>query len=141
MVAFKVSLNGKHVCTAGVRHFGVVSTIATWVRRRPERSRAGRSIEERLTAEIGGLDSDAKEHLTWLAQRLRVGDRLSVEVVDADRVDKPKRRVREDPRMVDRAKKQYFERLKKSSTRNRTCRLTSRGSRCGELRRAAERRR
>ncbi|HWN43414.1 MAG TPA: hypothetical protein VNW71_14395, partial [Thermoanaerobaculia bacterium] len=47
------------------------------------------------------------------SQRLRVGDRLSIEVVEAKRADKPKRRYRDDPKVVERAKRRYFERLKK----------------------------
>jgi hypothetical protein len=125
VIAFKVSLNGKHVCTAGVGEFGVVSAIVTWVRRRPEKSRDGKSIEEELTADIGGLDSDANEHLKWLARRLRVGDRITLEVINADRVHKPKRRYRDDPKMVERAKKRYFERLKKEFEENATQRASN----------------
>jgi hypothetical protein len=113
VIAFKVSLNGKHVCTAGVRDFGVVSAIVTWVRRKPEKSRDGKCIEEELTADIGGLDSDVNEHLKWFARRLHVGERITVEVVESDRVDRPKRRRRDDPRKVKRARKRCFERLKK----------------------------
>lgn len=91
MIAFKVSLNGKRVCTAGVRDFGVVSAIVSWVRRKPENSRRKKGIEEELTAEIGGLDGDSRAHLNWLSRRLRVGDRVTVEVVETDIVDKPKR--------------------------------------------------
>ena len=120
MVAFKVSLNGKHVCTAGVRDFGVLSANVTWVRRRPENSRDGESIEEELTADVGGLDSRTREHLKWLARRLAVGDRLTIEVVESDRVDKPKRRQCDDRRKVERAKKRYFERLKKEFEPNVT---------------------
>ena len=120
MIAFKVSLNGKHICTAGVRDFGVVSAIVTWVRRKPEKSRDGRSIEEELTADIGGLDSDVNEHLKWLARRLHLGDRMAVEVVESDSVDKPKRRHRNDPTKARRAKKRYFERFKKEFEANET---------------------
>lgn len=114
MIAFKVSLNGTKVCTAGVRDVGVLSAIVTWVRRKPENSQSGRGIEEELGLEVGGLDSDANEHLKWLSRRLRVGDRLAIEVIESETVDKPKRRHRDDPRMVERAKRRYSERLKKA---------------------------
>ena len=112
MIAFKLSINGEHICTAGVRDFGVVSAVITWVRRKPENGRDGKIIEEELTADLGGLDGESKEHLKWWSQRLRVGDRVSIEVVDAKRADKPKRRYRDDPKVVERAKRRYFERLK-----------------------------
>ena len=110
---------------AGMRDFGVVSAIVTWVRRKPEKSRDGRSIEEELTANIGGLDSDANEHLKWLGRRLHLGDQITVEVVESDRVDKPKRRHRDDPKKVEQAKKRYFERLKKEFEANATQRASN----------------
>lgn len=113
MIAFKVSLNGKEVCTAGVREFGVVSANITWVRRKPEQSRDGNSIEEELTADVGGLDSSANEHLKWLGRRLHLGDRITVEIVESESVDKPERRYRDDPGKVERAKKRYLESVKK----------------------------
>ena len=114
MVAFKVSLNGKNVCIAGVRGLGVLSAIATWMRRRPER--AG-DTEKALLLEVAGLDSDAKEHLKWLRRGLRIGDRVAIEILESPRVDTPKRRHRDDPAVVGRAKRRYFERLKKEYAR------------------------
>ena len=113
MIAFKVSLNGKKACVAGVRDFGVLSAVVTWVRRRPENTRRRREAEKELTAEIAGLDSTTHEHVKWLGRRLRVGDRLAIDIVESERVDAPKRRYRDDPRMIQRAKRQYVERLKK----------------------------
>jgi hypothetical protein len=113
MIAFTISLNGTEVCTAGVRDVGVLSAIVTWVRRRPKNSRRGRATEEQLVFEVGGLDSDANEHLKWLSQRLRVGDRVAIDVIESESVDTPKRRHRDDPGMVEREKRRYFERLKK----------------------------
>ena len=113
MITFKVSLNGTKVCTAGVRDVGVLSAMVTWVRRKPENRQRGGSREEKLSVEVGGLDSDANEHLRWLSRRLRVGDRLAIEVIESETADTPKRRHRDDPRTVQRAKRRYFARLKK----------------------------
>jgi hypothetical protein len=113
MIAFKLSINGEYKCTAGVRDFGVLSAGITWVRRKPEKARDGKTIEEELTADLGGLDSKSNEYLKWFSQRLRVGDRVSIEVVETKRADKPKRRYRDDPKVVQRAKRRYFERLKR----------------------------
>lgn len=114
MLAFKVSLNGKNVCIAGVRDLGVLSTIATWVRRRPER---GGDTEDELVLEVAAFDSNTKEHLRWLRRRLRVGDRVAIQILESARIDTPKRRNRDDPALVDRAKRRYFERLKKEYAR------------------------
>lgn len=112
MIVFKVSLNGDEVCTAGVREFGVVSANVTWTGRKPEKSRDENSIEEELTADVGGLDSNSGEHLMWLARPLHIGDRVMIEIVESESIDKPKRRYRDDPGTVERAKKRYAERVR-----------------------------
>jgi hypothetical protein len=114
MIAFDVSLNGKRACVAGVEDFGVLSAILTWVRRHPETRRRGRTADE-LTVEVSGLQSQHPgpgEHLKWLSRNLRVGDRVSIRVVDTRKVDEPKTRYRDNPATVERAKRRYFERLK-----------------------------
>lgn len=114
MLAFKVSLNGKNVGIAGVRDLGVLSAIATWVRRRSE---SGEDTEEELAFEVAGFDSNTREHLRWLRRRLRVGDRVVIQILESAHIDTPKRRNRDDPALVDRAKRRYFERLKKDYAR------------------------
>jgi hypothetical protein len=116
MIAFEVTLNGKRVCTAGVEDFGVLSTILTWVRRSPEHSRDGNTIEEELTAEVSALDTrdpKAGEHLKWLSETLRLGDSISIRIVDVEKVDPPTSRYCNDPEADARAKRQYYERLKR----------------------------
>ena len=58
MIAFEVSLNGKRACVAGVEGFGVLSAILSWVRRHPEKRRQGRTTDEDLTVDVGGLRSE-----------------------------------------------------------------------------------
>ncbi|MBI2837840.1 MAG: hypothetical protein HYX75_05975 [Acidobacteria bacterium] len=116
MIAFEVSVNGRMVCTAGVRDFGVLSAILTWARRRAEKSGDGLDIEEELTFDVGGLDSCAPlagEHLKWLGRSLVVGDSVSIRVVEVEQVDSPETRRREDPTEVMVAKRRYLERLKR----------------------------
>jgi hypothetical protein len=119
MIAFKVSLDGKHLCTAGVRNLGVLSAIVTWIRRKPETSRSRKVVDEELTLDVGALDSVSDQHLRWLSRRLRVGHQVTIDVVDVAKVDKPKRRHRRDPKLIARAKRRYYERLKKEFDRGR----------------------
>ena len=112
MIAFQVTVNGSAVCTAGMNDFGVVSAIMTWVRRTPDKSADGKSIEEELTFDIGGLDSTAGEHLKWVKTELRVGDTVTIGIVDIDEVDAPGERRKEDPEAVAKAQRRYYERLK-----------------------------
>ena len=119
MIAFEVSLNGKRACVAGVEGFGVLSAILSRVRRHPEKRRHGRTAEEGLTVDVGGLrseDSGPGEHLRWLSRGLRVGDRVSIRVVDTLKVDVPATRHRDDPVTIERAKRRYLHRLEKELT-------------------------
>ncbi len=61
MIAFKLWINGEYKCIAGVRDFGVLSATITWVRRKPGKARDGKTREEELTADLGGLDSKSNE--------------------------------------------------------------------------------
>jgi len=115
MIAFEVSLNGKRACVAGVEGFGVLSAILSWVRRHPEKRRQGRTAAEGLIV-VGGLRSEASgpgEHLKWISRSLRGGDRVSIRVVDTLKVDVPATRHRDDPVTIERAKRQYLQRLTK----------------------------
>ena len=116
MIAFEVNINGKRICIAGIADFGVLSAILSWARRRPENSRDGKSIEEELTFEVGGLDStDAavSEYLKWLATPLQVGDIVSISVIECDQAETPSERRREDPDAAAKVKKRYYEQLKR----------------------------
>lgn len=112
MIAFEVRVNDELICTAGVEDFGVLTAIVSWVRRRPEKSLDGNTDEEELTAEIGGLNS-LDENLTWLSQALKAGDSISLRVVNADKVDAPIRKYKDDPAKMARARRCYYEELKK----------------------------
>lgn len=99
MIAFEIAIDGHRVCTAGVGEEGVTSVIASWVRR-PSHNPASRDaiperFEEELTLEVGGLvrDSDgAAVHLKWLQQPLRLGQQVTLTVVDTKEADPPRSR-------------------------------------------------
>jgi hypothetical protein len=120
MIAFEIAIDGQKTCTAGVAPTGISSVIASWVRR-PARDLAtdeplpGR-FEEELTLEAGGLTHDpdgAAVHVRWLRQPLKVGQRITLTVVETAEADPPLSRDREDPTLAERAKRQYYERLRR----------------------------
>jgi hypothetical protein len=120
MIAFEIAIDGQKTCTAGVAPAGVTSVIASWVRR-PSRDLAtdeplpGR-FEEELSLDAGGLTHDpdgAAVHVRWLRQPLKVGQRITLTVVETAEADPPLSREREDPTLAERAKRQYYERLKR----------------------------
>ena len=88
MRAFKVYLNGKKLCLAGIGDDGVLTAITNWVCGGPYKAAD-------LFLEVGGLISPSQEHVNWIKQKpLRMGDEVRVKIVDADSVDRPIERYR-----------------------------------------------
>jgi hypothetical protein len=98
MRAFRISLNGKKLCLAGIRNDGVLSTTITYV---SSRNRCETQIE------VGGLILPQDEHVVWKRSRLRVGDELRVKIVEAEAVDKPRQRFPRDASAEEKRKKRY----------------------------------
>jgi hypothetical protein len=81
MKAFRVFINAQVVCTAGVGGDGVLSASVSWIG--AERGDA----EGRMLLYVGGLDRRTNEHVRWAVPNLRVGDEVSVLVVESEQVD------------------------------------------------------
>jgi hypothetical protein len=100
MLAFRISLNGKHRGTAGVPGAHTLCAIAHSIVRADrvvrEAKAEGRRIPKReLTFSLFGslLREDLSgEHVDWLAFDLKPGDQLLLQVLETDTVDPPKRR-------------------------------------------------
>ena len=103
MRAFKVTLNGKKLCLAGVGDRGVLTAIVDWV---------AHDRGEQLSLQVGGLANEA--HLKWTGQkRLRVGDEIRVKIVEAASVDRPIKRRPINPAETLKAKKRYVRMIAK----------------------------
>jgi hypothetical protein len=96
MRAFQVELNGKRICTAGVGADGVLTAILDYV---------GGERGDRLSLSVGGLTSPAHEHVIWRQVGLKVGDLVAVKVVEAESIDKPRKRYRKDPKAEEKNQK------------------------------------
>jgi hypothetical protein len=116
MIAFEVSLNGSKACVAGVDGFGVLTAILSSVYRTPNPDAgedASRPIQE-LTLEVGGLRSAEGVHVSWLNNRLAVGDVVTIGVKELPTVDEPTNALlRESAEVVREARRRYYEELKK----------------------------
>jgi hypothetical protein len=102
MVTFEIALNGNRICTAGITTPGVLSTILTWAtpnREQPE-----------LRLHVGGLENH--DHVRWTDLGLAVGDVLEIRVVEQSRRDEPAERQAEDPDLVGKEERRYYEALK-----------------------------
>jgi hypothetical protein len=86
MKSFNIHVNGKPCCTAGIGPSGVLHVIVNWVRRK------GEPKEGEFDLSVGGLDTTTEEHVRWSAPRIRVGDEITIRVVESDKIDPPARR-------------------------------------------------
>jgi hypothetical protein len=105
MRAFKISLNGKKLCVAGIGDEGVLSATVNWV----AGVRGKRKGDGDLFLHVGGLAIPADVHVAWVAQRpLQVGDEIRLKVVETPVVDKPIAKSQQlDPSRQLKAKKHY----------------------------------
>jgi hypothetical protein len=104
MRAFKVYLNGTKVALAGIDR-GVLTAIVSCV--------TGDGREE-LSVEVGGLDREFDQHISWLRDHnLRVGDEIRVKIVEAKSIDEPKNKSRVNPVGDLQAQKSYVRRMAK----------------------------
>lgn len=120
MIAFEIYRNGKKLCTAGAGDAAVLTAILSWSapkgKRRSNRKRASRGVAHDLNLHVGGLITvppNASEHVRWLSTSLRVGDQVTMKLIETDSPDKPQRRSVYTEEQAERQEKQYYEKLKK----------------------------
>jgi hypothetical protein len=71
-VAFEVLRNARRLCVAGLRgEKGVVSIIVHWTDR-----------DNELMLQVGGLETETPESVTWSRKPLAIGDELVIRVVE-----------------------------------------------------------
>jgi hypothetical protein len=110
MIAFDVKVNGKRACLAGIPGYAVLTAILTWVRRHPRPPHLPRETSE-LTLDVSGLESnfsprDEGKHLRWLTKKVGVGDTITIQVLEREKVDAPRRRYpKASPEQMEKARK------------------------------------
>lgn len=84
MICFEVWVNGEKICLAGVGKSGILNSIIDLAAK-----------HQHLSLHVGGLVND--EHVRWTekAHHLKVGDEVTVKIVEADAADEP---IRKHPR-------------------------------------------
>jgi len=80
--AFLIRLNGKRLWAAGIGPDGVLTAIIDWVG-----GASPRTAEGQFGLHVGGLDCRTGEEFEYETPGLKVGDKVSVEIIEADRVD------------------------------------------------------
>lgn len=112
MLAFEIYINGRKRCTAGIRGPCVLTAVLSWILR--ERASRGRKRKE-LHLGVGGLVSHSDEFLQWWQRDVRPGDEVSIRIIEATKVDKPRKtwRKRATPAQIKQRKQAYVRRLAK----------------------------
>jgi hypothetical protein len=87
MIAYQVNLNGKPVATAGLTH-GVISAIANWVFIPSDVAKDPES-DWHASFSLGGLDDKSSDHLHWFRTDLKVGDEITLKLVEVTECDTP----------------------------------------------------
>lgn len=120
MLAFQVELNRKKVATAGIVGPHVLTAVFSSVIRDGEARRlwprGRKSQAKELTFSLGGMishSSGAKEHVDWACLDLKIGDTVTLKVVDAALVDEPVRRRRTEAPSIEKRERLELDRLQK----------------------------
>lgn len=102
-LGFQVQLNEDRPIRAGDDAMSVLTAMVTYVASRQE-----------IDVRVGGMfaHQSGNEHVEWLQRELRVGDRILVTVTDSSDVDPPTHRRSEDPELMEKMEREYYERLK-----------------------------
>jgi hypothetical protein len=107
MIAFEVQLNGRKICTAGVEEFGDLTAGLAW-RRGPHVSPAtgfqhDYELLELIVAGVSVRHKNKKaprlksgfaytHSLEWVRRKIRLGDEVTIRVIDISSADKPRKR-------------------------------------------------
>jgi len=92
MTVFDVYLNDRKRCRAGVGADGVLTATVTWVKLTGAAARRARTLRrplEEARLHVGGLRKST--HRSWLERDLQVGDRVTIEIVESSRADRPRK--------------------------------------------------
>ena len=113
MIALRVTLNGKLVCTAGAEDLAVLNTNVNAIGNLGTLTKKKRDELPEIHMSVGGLTAridGEDEHLRWLEQRpLTPGDRVKIEIVNATDVDRPKETRAFDVERQEQREREQFE--------------------------------
>jgi len=95
MIAFEIKINGQSLGIAGAEDLAVLTAIVTAVGKLGPQSHGAyqRENDHHTEIRVGGLTSRAEagadEHLDWIQQTLKLGDVITITLVDATSTDSP----------------------------------------------------
>lgn len=110
MIAFEIRLNDEKLCRAGIGDEGVLSAFVTLA----ARTMSTGARDENLFCNVGGLISPEGKHVSWINHKpLAVGDKIQVNIVEADSIDEYQKRDPTDDERLRQAKEDQVRRSAK----------------------------
>ena len=106
-IAFKITVNSETKVIAGIEEISVLSFILSYI--------SGENLLDRIELLVNGLlhhDENDYEHLDWIKRCLEIGDEITIRVVETSDLTEPISRRRENPELVEKAQRKYYESLK-----------------------------
>jgi hypothetical protein len=97
LMRFQIIINGKKICTAGVKDYGVLSAIVSWLLRDPAKydSKKHPSLEEFSAEEtcfqIGAMLNDGS-HVEWDRRKIKAGDEITIKILEPGKYDDPRKK-------------------------------------------------
>ena len=108
MICFDVYVNDKKLCRAGFQDAVVLTSILSWAKLT--------TGEEEMFFGVGGLyhpTSGGNAHPSWVEQlAIAAGDKITIEVVNAENPDEPVRETVESLELIKQQKRKYLEHMK-----------------------------
>lgn len=104
-LSFEITINDERPITAGAEDVSVLVATLTY-------SLAGQEIELR----VGGLVSNGRydnEDIEWLQRDARIGDRITIRILETAAPSLPASRTRRDPKFLEEEERKYYEQLKR----------------------------
>lgn len=108
-IAFEITINNETKIIAGIEEISVLSFVLSYISQEKD------SVD-RIELSVGGLLHHSQhdyEHLDWIKRHLKTGDEITIRVVEACDLTKPISRRRQDPKLVEEARRRYYESLKR----------------------------
>ncbi|MGD1939915.1 MAG: hypothetical protein ACFB0G_01255 [Leptolyngbyaceae cyanobacterium] len=108
MLCFEITINGGKRIIAGFDEIRVLTAILSY-------RAADADNEDDLRMSVSGMNNHGRhdhEHIEWLKQSLDLGDEMTIRLIESDESTMPIERRREDPDLVRKAERRYYEKLK-----------------------------
>lgn len=101
-VCFEITINGGARVVAGLEDLNVLTACVTYA-------------HQEVEIGVSGLASKSRhdnEHMEWLQHPLTTGDEILIRIIESSQPSAPASRRRDDPELVRRQERQYYEHLK-----------------------------